>query len=152
MGKVYSLRSPTSPAAQPFGEKELQFPLESLCVFCCGQNDETGSFHFKEKSCQAVSPGRAGQTGDAEVFNSLDNPLFQPGLMFINAMHGSIAPRSSAGQGRGLQELRPFLQCHPSAPKTQWVIVVAHWHRPSDWLELMRLFRGGSKARERLAG
>jgi hypothetical protein len=39
-------------------------------------------------------------------------------------------------------EPQPFLQCHPSAPKTQWVMVAALWYRRSDWLEPLRLLRG----------
>jgi len=39
-------------------------------------------------------------------------------------------------------EPQPFLQCHPSAPKPKWVMVVALWYRPSGWLERLRLLRG----------
>jgi hypothetical protein len=36
-------------------------------------------------------------------------------------------------------EPQPFLQCHPSAPKSQRVMVAAHTYRGSGWLEGLRL-------------
>ena len=49
----------------------------------------------------------------------------------------------SEPEARGVVSLepQPFLQCHPSAPKTQWVTVAALWYRPSDWLGGLRLLR-----------
>jgi hypothetical protein len=44
--------------------------------------------------------------------------------------------------GVASEEPQPFLQSHPSAPKTQWDMVAALWYRPSDWLEPMRLLWG----------
>ena len=49
-------------------------------------------------------------------------------------------------------EPQPFLQCHPSAPKTQWVMVVAHRYRYSGWLEPMRLVRGSFKGKGAVGG
>jgi hypothetical protein len=49
-------------------------------------------------------------------------------------------------------EPQPFLQCHPSAPKTQWVMLVAHGYRPSGWLERMRLLRGRFKGKGAVVG
>jgi hypothetical protein len=37
---------------------------------------------------------------------------------------------------------QPFHQDHPSAPKTQWVMVAALWYRRSDWPEPLRLLWG----------
>jgi hypothetical protein len=49
-------------------------------------------------------------------------------------------------------EPQPFLQCHPSAPKTQWVMVVARWYGVSGWLEPMRLLRGRFKGKGAVGG
>jgi len=49
-------------------------------------------------------------------------------------------------------EPQPFLQCHPSAPKSQWVMVVALWYRPSDWLEGLRLLRGRFEGKGAVGG
>jgi hypothetical protein len=49
----------------------------------------------------------------------------------------------SPGRGGGVSlEPQPFPQFHPSAPKTQWVMVAALWYRPSDSLEPLRLLWG----------
>jgi hypothetical protein len=71
-------------------------------------------------------------------------------------------PRQAFGRNRRPTELghrggvasleqQPFLPCHPSAPKTQWVMVAALWYRPSDWLEPMRLLRGRFKGKGAVA-
>ena len=38
-------------------------------------------------------------------------------------------------------ESQPFPRGHESAPKTQWVMAVAHWYRLSDRFEGLRLLR-----------
>ena len=49
-------------------------------------------------------------------------------------------------------EPQPFLQCHASAPKTQWVMVVARWYRSSGWLEGLRLLWGRFKGKGAVGG
>ena len=49
-------------------------------------------------------------------------------------------------------EPQPFLQCHPSAPKTQWVMGVAHWISASFGLNACASSGEVSRARGRLAG
>src|SRR5512136_627909 len=54
-----------------------------------------------------------------------------------------IIGSSSPGPGGVVSlEPQPFLQRHGSAPKTQWVMVVAHWYGSSGWLEGLRLLWG----------
>jgi tetratricopeptide (TPR) repeat protein len=49
-------------------------------------------------------------------------------------------------------EPQPSLQCDETAPKTQWVMVAALWHRPSDWLEGLRLLRGRFEGKGAIGG
>ena len=49
-------------------------------------------------------------------------------------------------------EPQPFLQCHQSALKTQWVMVVALWYRPSGWLVGLRLLRGRFEGKGAVGG
>jgi len=49
-------------------------------------------------------------------------------------------------------EPQPLLQRHSSAPKTQWVMVVARWYGSSGWLEGLRLLRGRFKGKGAVGG
>ena len=64
---------------------------------------------------------------------------------------GEIIRRAQEG-GMVSLEPQPFLQCSKAAPKSQWVMVVALWYRPSDWLEGLRPLRGRFEGKGAVGG
>ena len=68
--------------------------------------------------------------------------------VFDNSFFATCADILEPGpRGVVFLEPQPFLQCHPSAPKTQWVMVIAHGYRPYGWLERLRLLWGRFKGK-----
>ncbi len=70
----------------------------------------------------------------------------------LKLLHTMRRCHESGLEGVVSLEPQPFFRCHPSAPKSQWVMVVALWYRSSGWLEGLRLLRGKFKGKGAVGG